>query len=558
VKDVQVADADLSKTMVVGDAHTSITIEDAEGNTFTMFSSRYSDFKDSQVPQGSGVLKGVASINNSIYQMLPQSAADFAGMTGTRFDTPDGPHTYISISDLRAKGVGEVTDDVWVKGIVVSASNSSSLKNVTINDNGGGIMVRFVNDASFATGEEIEVKVKGVALSEYNGLLQLNNTPNANAASLSTGNTLPYTTITVAQLLAGTYESRYVGVQNVQVASADLSKTVGLSTGDSNIGIENEAGDTFSMLTTRYASFIADNVPQGSGTLKGIASENTANAISTIQVMPQASTDYSGMTGARYGNDPITYSLSFSGTLEAGAAASGATITLSYYNAKGEAYNYSVAVTGVTGLSVASKSGNFATGTGSVVFDVTGTPAAAGTATFTLSGTPDLGSTNTVNATVTAAGGPNYDSNFGKMTSTLSGTYSGGPESVTIGGTEYYASKLGSGSKLGKYTTEVVPITGDAILTFYGVGWNTEAAGTDVKITVNNGGLIDGATSKTIRVVANEGFKSNKPYPVVVAASDFYTCLLSGVTAETTLTIETDNSVNTSCRRALLFGMNIN
>lgn len=85
IGNVQVVLADLSKTMVVGSSHTSIKIESTTNETFDMFSASYSEFKALPVPQGSGILKGIASINLTAYQLLPQNRADFAGLTGTRF-----------------------------------------------------------------------------------------------------------------------------------------------------------------------------------------------------------------------------------------------------------------------------------------------------------------------------------------------------------------------------------------------------------------------------------------------------------------------------------------
>ena len=83
---VQVADADLSKTFVMGGAHTSISMEDANGNKFVVFSSKYATYGSQTVPQGSGTIKGISSINNGNMQIIFAQNSDFAGLTGTRFD----------------------------------------------------------------------------------------------------------------------------------------------------------------------------------------------------------------------------------------------------------------------------------------------------------------------------------------------------------------------------------------------------------------------------------------------------------------------------------------
>ena len=83
---VQVVAADMSKTFVMDGAHTSINMEDASGNTFVVFSSKYSTYGSQTVPQGSGVIKGISSISNGAMQIIFSQASDYAGLTGTRFD----------------------------------------------------------------------------------------------------------------------------------------------------------------------------------------------------------------------------------------------------------------------------------------------------------------------------------------------------------------------------------------------------------------------------------------------------------------------------------------
>ena len=86
IEGVQVADADLSKTFVMGGAHTSIKVADANGNSFDIFSSKYATYGTQTVPQGSGTIKGISSINNGNMQIIFAQNSDFAGLTGTRFD----------------------------------------------------------------------------------------------------------------------------------------------------------------------------------------------------------------------------------------------------------------------------------------------------------------------------------------------------------------------------------------------------------------------------------------------------------------------------------------
>ncbi len=85
VKDVQVVSEDLEKTFVMGGNHTSIAMEAKTGEMFDIFSSKYAVFADEKVPQGSGILKGIAGVNNGKYQISISEKADYASLTGERF-----------------------------------------------------------------------------------------------------------------------------------------------------------------------------------------------------------------------------------------------------------------------------------------------------------------------------------------------------------------------------------------------------------------------------------------------------------------------------------------
>ena len=103
IEGVQVADSDLAKTWgdPNGSSHVSIKIEDADGKSFVVFSSKYASYKSETVAQGSGTLKGISSINNGNMQLIFAQASDYAGLTGARFggevvepeepETPDTP-----------------------------------------------------------------------------------------------------------------------------------------------------------------------------------------------------------------------------------------------------------------------------------------------------------------------------------------------------------------------------------------------------------------------------------------------------------------------------------
>ncbi len=73
------------------------------------------------------------------------------------------------------------------------------------------------------------------------------------------------------------------------------------------------------------------------------------------------------------------------GTLTSGTAANGVSSSISYTGGNGGTHNgQSVTSTGVTGLTATLAAGSFAIGTGSLVYNITGTPTSVGTASFAL------------------------------------------------------------------------------------------------------------------------------------------------------------------------------
>ena len=106
IEGVQVVAADLSKTFVMGGAHTSIGLETADGQSFVAFSSKYATYGTETVPQGSGTIKGISSINVkdgvTTMQIIFAQATDYAGLTGERFgatvdpEEPEQPETPVT------------------------------------------------------------------------------------------------------------------------------------------------------------------------------------------------------------------------------------------------------------------------------------------------------------------------------------------------------------------------------------------------------------------------------------------------------------------------------
>ena len=147
---VQVVDADLEKTFVVGGKATSIKFTDAEGYTFEVRTSQYAKFKDEQVPQGSGILKGIASRYNNTAQVVFSTAEDWTALTGVRFEIEAPEAEAVTIEDFLAKEEGATY--YQLEGVVTGLEDSP-YGNFTLVDATGEVYV-YGCDASATAGDK--------------------------------------------------------------------------------------------------------------------------------------------------------------------------------------------------------------------------------------------------------------------------------------------------------------------------------------------------------------------------------------------------------------------
>lgn len=212
---------------------------------------------------------------------------------------PEPEVTYITVAEALAS-TEAFANGTHIKAVVSSSrelGNLTSLKNIYVQDATAAIGMRYNNNHEFNQGDELDIDVSGMQISVYNGATQLSGLDNAKTTVLSTGNALESKTITVAELVSNAFESQYVAIEGVQVVEADLAKTWVMDGAHTSINIENAAGETFVVFSSKYATNGAEVVPQGSGVLKGIASVNNG----VYQLILTSTEDYAGMTNARLG-----------------------------------------------------------------------------------------------------------------------------------------------------------------------------------------------------------------------------------------------------------------
>lgn len=165
------------------------------------------------------------------------------------------------------------------------------------------------------------------------------------------------------------------GVTMTVYANVTTLGTYSITSGPVN-GVTFSGSGTFTALGCQAVTLTASGTPTAAGTynypLSTTPSETVSATVASGGAGTIASIDCAGATN--------------NGTLTSGTAASGVSSVISYTGGNGGSHSgQTVSSTGVTGLTATLSSGSFASGAGSLTYNITGTPSASGTASFAIS-----------------------------------------------------------------------------------------------------------------------------------------------------------------------------
>ena len=251
-------------------------VEDCDGNQIIVRTSNYATFINEKTPGGKGVLRGIYSRYNSTAQFMIRDLNDVP-FTGNRCgQTTANLVTIKSIRDVFAGSTTNAPAGVKIKGIVISdKSNGNTVsQNITIQDASGGIAVRFTATHSFNLNDEVEINISNAELSEYNGLLQVNNVVYSKATKTGSGLITPKTaTIKQVNDSSEVWESSLVKVSNVV-----LNGTTSVYSGSKTM---NDGTGSLTLYTSSAAAFANINYPIGTVSITGIVGQfNTTKQMS--------------------------------------------------------------------------------------------------------------------------------------------------------------------------------------------------------------------------------------------------------------------------------------
>jgi len=243
----------------------SVTVSDGSG-AITLFTRNGASFAATALPEEPVDMVAIVSQYQENYQLLIRNINDVGGGGGGNDDP-----VQISLEELRALyegGTSVVPVNRFVRAAIISDvdGNHTDGRNLIIQDETGGIVVRFADFHSFALGEEVEINIGGDELSEYNGLLQVNGVDNANATPIGNGLFPEPRDATIQEILdnAEAWESTLI-----RIAEATFTEG-GTFAGAKTI---DDGTATITAYTRNQAAFANSTVPDGNFTITAIVSD---------------------------------------------------------------------------------------------------------------------------------------------------------------------------------------------------------------------------------------------------------------------------------------------
>lgn len=212
---------------------------------------------------------------------------------------PEPQVDYITIGQLREmheKGITTIDTNVYIQGIITLTPELGNIPSFVayIQDSTAGICLTVDGNNTFSRDSEVKILCRGAGFTVYNGLLQFGDISIADQVTVVslTPQALEPETVTIAGILAGDYQARYVRIEGVQFAEPGTY---------SGGNILTDCSAELEVYTRSDASFSSEALPAGNGYLKGVVSEFNGS-----QLLLRDETEH-GMTGERCGGAGTIY-----------------------------------------------------------------------------------------------------------------------------------------------------------------------------------------------------------------------------------------------------------
>jgi len=270
--------------------------QDCNNEQMILRTSNFADFALEPLPTGNGSIVGIYAIFNDDRQMIINTNTD-VNFTGDRCDgSGSGPVDLtpnITIKQLKARhmlgSIEPITEDLIFEARVVSSDQAGNFfKKIIVEDGEEGIEIRVdLEDLhqSFPIGQQVFVLCNGLALGDFNGLIQLGVQNGTSVNRIGAGQfsffvkkgvglaTPTPVKVTIDQLTADAfnpYVNRLIEIENVEFIDGILGQTYASSNRTENRNFQDCNNEQMILRTSNFADFALEPLPTGNGSIVGI------------------------------------------------------------------------------------------------------------------------------------------------------------------------------------------------------------------------------------------------------------------------------------------------
>lgn len=177
-----------------------------------------------------------------------------------------------SVRSLFTGSVINAPNNRKITGIVISDKSTGNLngQNIYLQQGNGlaGICVRFTAAHSFNLGDSIDVEISGQEISEYRGLLQVNNVPLSYASLVASGKSIAPRVATIADINAN-YEAWESTLVQITGITSMTGGTAGTWSGSVTV---NDPTGNLIVYTSSFAGFASAVYPTNAQRITGYLS----------------------------------------------------------------------------------------------------------------------------------------------------------------------------------------------------------------------------------------------------------------------------------------------
>jgi len=208
------------------------------------------------------------------------------------FDAPESrvvpTGNVITIADLRAKHVPgstvEITEELSVYGVIVADESTGNLyKESYIQDETGGMNLRFIGNTGLYIGDSVRVYLKGSKLLRYNQMMQVDSLhPDNNVTKITPLQNRAPEVVTINDILFNLedYQGELVQLNNVRFIEGGQGKMYADAENLESVTrvLQDLNGNQIDVRTSGYANFASDTIPDGVGTFIGVMAQYNSGA----------------------------------------------------------------------------------------------------------------------------------------------------------------------------------------------------------------------------------------------------------------------------------------